>query len=95
MYRYGNTLINCVVVVVVVVEKEILNEKFRPLWAEIGFFFLPRFRSTKQAAEAFFLAYRLIKSRPRVIHSFNHNSYSFLQSNETIQAFLLNYFEEL
>ena len=29
-----------------------------------------RFRSTKQAAEAFFLAYRLIKSgRPRVIHS--------------------------
>ena len=70
MYRYGNTLINCVVVVVVVVEKEILNEKFRPPWAEIGFFFLPRFRSTKQAAEAFFLAYRLIKSgRELSIHS--------------------------
>ena len=59
-------------------------------------YFLPRFRSTKQAAEAFFLAYRLIKSsRPRVIHSFNHNSYSFLHSNQTIQAFLRNYFEEL
>ena len=72
-------------------QKEILNGKFRPLWTEIGFFFLPRFRSTKQlqAAEAFFLAYRLIKSsRPRVTHSFNHNSYSFFQSNQTIQAFL-------
>ena len=34
-------------------------------------------------------------SLKRVIHSFNHNSYSFLQSNETIQAFLQNYFEEL
>ena len=33
-------------------------------------FFLPRFRSTKQAAEAFFLAYRLIKSgRELSIHS--------------------------
>ena len=62
----------------------------------LDFFFLPRFRSTKQAAEAFFLAYRLIKSGwPWVIHSFNHNSYSFLQSNQTIQAFLRNYFEEL
>ena len=68
-------------------QKEILNEKFRPLWTEIGFFFLPRFQSTKQAPEAFFLTYRLIKSgREFFIQSYN--SYSFLQSNQTIQAFL-------
>ena len=36
----------------------------------LDFFFLPKFRSTKQAAEAFFLAYRLIKSgRELSIHS--------------------------
>ena len=50
--------------------KEILNGKFRPVWTEIGFFFLPRFRITKQATEACFLAYRLIKSgRQLSIHS--------------------------
>ena len=84
-------------------KRRVLRASKRDLEREISttvdrdrIFFLPRFRSTKQAAEAFFLAYRLIKSgRPRVPHSFNHNSYSFLQSNQTIQAFLRNYFEEL
>ena len=36
----------------------------------LDFFFLPKFRSTKQAAEGFFLSYRLIKSsRELSIHS--------------------------
>ena len=51
-------------------QKEILSEIFRPLWTEIGFFFLRRFPSTKQATEEFFL-------------------------NQTLQAFLQNYFMEL
>ena len=46
------------------------TKKIRPLWTQIGFCFLLRFRSTKQAAEAFFLAYHLIKSgRELSIHS--------------------------
>ena len=39
-------------------QKEILTEKFRPLWTKIGFFALLRFWSTKQAAEQVFLAYQ-------------------------------------
>ena len=74
-------------------KRRVLRASKRDLEREISttvdrdwIFFLPRFRSIKQAAEAFFLAYRLIKSgQPRVIHSFNHNSYSLLQSNQTIQ----------
>ena len=59
-------------------QKEILNEKFRPLWTKIGFFFLLRFRSTKQAA---IYQDRLQVFQPRVIHSFNQNRHSFPQSN--------------
>lgn len=58
--------------------RRILRASKRDLEREISttvdrdwiFFFLPKFRSTKQAAEAFFLAYRLIKSgRELSIHS--------------------------
>ena len=31
-------------------QKEILNEKFRPLWTKVGLFLLRGFQSTKQAA---------------------------------------------
>ena len=49
--------------------------EFRPLWTELGFFCLPRFWSTNQAAEACFLAYRLIKSG---------ESYPFIQSKQLV-----------
>ena len=39
-------------------QKEILTEKFWPLWTKIGFFSLLRFWSTKQATEEVFLAYQ-------------------------------------
>ena len=39
-------------------QKEILNEKFQPLWTKIGLFFLQRFESTTEAAEEFFVAYQ-------------------------------------
>ena len=58
-------------------KRRVLRASKRDLEREISttvdrdwIFFLPRFRSTKQAAEAFFLAYRLIKSgRELSIHS--------------------------
>ena len=39
--------------------------------------------SKYKAAKAFFSRLSLNKIRLRVIHSFSHNSYSFLQSNQT------------
>ena len=78
-------------------QKEILYEKFWPLWTKIGLFCLQRFQSTKQATEEFFVTYQdqLKLFWPRVLHSFIHNSYSFFQRNQTLQAFLQNYFKEL
>ena len=56
-------------------KRRVLRASKRDLEREISttvdqdwIFFLPRFRSTKQAAEAFFLAYRLINSIITVIH---------------------------
>ena len=78
-------------------EPPFLNEKFWPLWPKIEFFSLQRFHSTKQANGEFFVVYqdRLKVFWQRVLLSFIHNSYSFLQSNQTLQAFLQNYFKEL
>ena len=51
-------------------KKRSWTRNFDHCGARLDFFFLPRFRSTKQAAEAFFLTYRLIKSgRELSIHS--------------------------
>ena len=69
----------------------------RPDWLPLGlrgccgprlFFSLLRFWSTKQVAEEFFLAYQdqLKVFWPRINHSLNHNSYSFIQRNQTIQS---------
>ena len=78
-------------------EPPFLNEKFWPLWPKVEFFSLQRFHSTKQANGEFFVVYqdRLKVFWQRVLLSFIHNSYSFLQSNQTLQAFLQNYFKEL
>ena len=56
-------------------QKEILNEKFRPLWTKIGLFFLQRFESTTEAAKEFFFAYqdRLKAGQEFSINSFINN----------------------
>ena len=56
-------------------QKEILNEKFQPLWTKIGLFFLQRFESTTEAAKEFFVAYqdRLKAGQELSINSFINN----------------------
>ena len=83
-------------------KRRVLRASKRDLEREISttvdrdwIFFLAEVSKYKASRWSIFSRLSLNKIRPRVIHSFNHNSYSFLQSNETIQAFLQNYFEEL
>ena len=57
-------------------------------------FFLAEVSKYKASRRSISSRLSLNKIRPRVIYSLNHNSYSFLQSNQTIQALLENYFKE-
>ena len=76
-------------------KRRILRASKRDLEREISttvdrdwIFFLAEVSKYKASRWSIFSRLSLNKIRPRVIHSFNHNSYLFLQSNETIQAFL-------
>ena len=75
-------------------KRRILRASKRDLEREISttvdrdwIFFLAEVSKYKASRRSIFSRLSLNKIRPRVIHSFNHNSYSFLQSNETIKAF--------
>ena len=83
-------------------KRRVLRASKRDLEREISttvdrdwIFFLAEVSKYKASRWSIFSRLSISKIQPRVIHSFNHNSSSFLQSNETIQAFLRNYFKEL